>query len=1424
MKKRILLVALFGWILCGLWAFGCDTWVALSDSTRNGLVLFAKNSDRLIFSSQPLEFHPRRQWPDGSEIDLGRLSIPQVPTAYATLGSSPYWCWGYEQGINEFSVAIGNEGVDTKALAAALSEARAGKGPAPGPTGMDLLRLGLERGRTAREALDVITQLLEKHGQFGSGLPTMRLEGAYDNSFLIADSREAWVLETAGRRWAAKKISSGTASISNTIGIGSSYDLASPDIKSHAVESGWWPGDKSPFHFAQAYRNDSPVGNAKSRRAQIRADCSLALLHEKKADITPGWMKRIARDRSTNPSLDLNVTASSTVALLPSPDKGIPVFWWCPSVPSSSCYVPFFVHGLRLPETISKAGTAGTEISAPSRADKDTFDQDSYWWIFRDLADTVNRDRPGRLPVVRAAFDELEKDFEEGLDDLLDRAHRLRQQGLTAEAGEILDDYSRSCVNRALKEANTLRDRFSKEPAKIPELYQPYIGTYIGNFGAFRDARFPVEWYEGKLSVTIPGQGRTALRDPDESGRWHFEQDPNVAVSFDVQEGEGPSALLFHQTTRLPRSNDVRQTGSAPPEFRPLIGSYTVPGTNRGYNIILKDGGLALEVPNQAVIPLEGPDSGNRWKIRFQPGTEISFIEESGRITAMALIQVFRLPRQDPPRPRPEEGRADPIEFLSEELESMREDYHVPGMAVAVVRDGRVVLSRGFGLADLEKKTPVTPDTIFSIGSSSKAFTATLIGMLVDEGKMAWDDPAEKYLPEFRLPIRAEDKEAAVTIRDLLTHRTGFTRGNMIWVNEALDRREVLEQASKAEPWADFRSRFLYNNIQYMAAGVAAGRAAESDWDSLIRDRLFRPLGMSSTFAGRRSYSGGAPLASGYLWDEAYADPVKLPFRGLHSVAPAGAVISTASDMARWIMFQLGEGEWHGNRLISRKEHRETWTPQMQMGGGAHYGLAWMINKWQDKTVIAHGGNVDGFSAQVALIPEENIGFVCLTNSTSCPLPNAVTPVIWEAFLGKPGAKGTGSEEENLSAFEGDYIANFGTFKDVPFKVGLKEGALAMDIPQRGTFFLSDPDEQGRRPLTQSPDVAVQFEKDGQDRVFRMKLFQGGYTFELPRAGVPQPAEIPMGEMSRYTGHFYGEKLKETLEIKIQNNHLALDIPGQTVYELFPPDAEGRWYFRMSDKVFLTFPASDNTPVDSFTYHEGEAVLEYKRIEGEGPRLPGLEEINLLRNTSKQSEAFAGAGIIHITGRVRLPQSGLEGRLDWYAGEKGRHVRILDFGRFGRLGTAVDGSQGWTETMFLPVLELKGPYLEQAEMEHPAALFGDWMAFFSAAEVLTEHSQEGRRDYSIRLSGKSVPPLTLRLNGETGDILFTTHLLLRPGSQARFPIQTRYEDYREVEGLRLPFLITQSSDYFGSIVIEIENVKTGAAFPKDIFRMGTGQN
>ena len=234
------------------------------------------------------------------------------------------------------------------------------------------------------------------------------------------------------------------------------------------------------------------------------------------------------------------------------------------------------------------------------------------------------------------------------------------------------------------------------------------------------------------------------------------------------------------------------------------------------------------------------------------------------------------------------------LQKLAEEFERNRVEYHVPGAAIAVVKGDEVVFSRGFGMADIEKATPATADTRFFIGSTTKAFTATLVGMLVDDGVMTWDDPVERHLPYFKLAIDSIDEDARATMRDILSHRTGFPRMSMLWASGSLSADEVLHQAAQAEPYAPYRSRFYYNNVMYSAAGSAAAAAGGESWHKLIDKRILNPLGMKNTQTSIREARGGPSVARGYAWNE-HLEEFKLHAPGPDS---QGVALTDSTDVA----------------------------------------------------------------------------------------------------------------------------------------------------------------------------------------------------------------------------------------------------------------------------------------------------------------------------------------------------------------------------------------------------------------------------------------------------------------------------------------------------------------------------------------------
>ena len=456
----------------------CDTMVALPDATTTGTTVLGKNSDRPVFDCQPLIHFPRQQHAIDSTIKLEYRTIPQVEQTYATIGSSPYWCWGYEEGVNEFGVAIGNEAIFTKTFTDAVASSKAGKPPELGLLGMDLLRLGLERGQTAREALHAITGLVERYGQWGSGVPGMDHEtGGYDNSYIIADGKEAWILETVGQRWVAKRVTHGVAAISNQPSIRTQWDLASHDLADYAIDKGWWPkAKKDDFDFARAYIDlRTPL-----QLSQLRVQRSHQLLCQKEnGDVSPQWVMRILRDHyedtflggpnfnaalpdfltlcmhSSPAEFTWGNTASSAVFILPDDSKRLAQMWWTPVTPCTGLYLPVFAAASRLPEVLTTAGLEGKTVTAPPQAKRDAFSEKSYWWLFRDLLDTIKGDETGaefskRQRIARTAFNRLEQNWMVG-------SKEVEKQAVLQENTAILDGFTKHCVDQALATVNRLR-------------------------------------------------------------------------------------------------------------------------------------------------------------------------------------------------------------------------------------------------------------------------------------------------------------------------------------------------------------------------------------------------------------------------------------------------------------------------------------------------------------------------------------------------------------------------------------------------------------------------------------------------------------------------------------------------------------------------------------------------------------------------------------------------------------------------------------------------------------------------------------------------------------------------------------------------------------------------------------------------------
>jgi len=355
-------------------------------------------------------------------------------------------------------------------------------------------------------------------------------------------------------------------------------------------------------------------------------------------------------------------------------------------------------------------------------------------------------------------------------------------------------------------------------------------------------------------------------------------------------------------------------------------------------------------------------------------------------------------------------GEPEPLKGLEAYVEAARETWGVPGLAVAVVKDGEVVYARGFGVRELGRPEAVDEHTLFAIGSTTKAITAAAIALLVDEGRLGWDDRLIERLPGFQLYDAYATRE--MRIRDLLCHRSGLGRADMIWFGSGYDRAEVLRRVSRVEPSFGFRSRFGYQNIMFLAAGEVLAATAGQSWDDFVAERIFKPLGMSRSNTTVRGLAENPNVATPHA--EVEGEVLAIPYRNIDNVAPAGAINSCAADMAQWIKLVLGGGVFEGNRMISEKALREMLAPQAVLPQEfpsqrvfpdshlAAYGLGWMLRDYHGRLLVHHGGGIDGMIAEVALVPEENVGVVALTNLSPNALDDAVAMRIIDAYLGAP--------------------------------------------------------------------------------------------------------------------------------------------------------------------------------------------------------------------------------------------------------------------------------------------------------------------------------------------------------------------------------------------------------------------------------------
>ncbi len=348
-----------------------------------------------------------------------------------------------------------------------------------------------------------------------------------------------------------------------------------------------------------------------------------------------------------------------------------------------------------------------------------------------------------------------------------------------------------------------------------------------------------------------------------------------------------------------------------------------------------------------------------------------------------------------------------PLDGLDEYIEAALKEWEVPGLALAVVKDDKVILARGYGTRVSGEDEPVDGQTVFAIGSASKAFTTTALAMLVEKGKLNWGDKATQHLEHFQLNDPYVTRE--LTVADILTHRSGLSRGDLLWYASDFTRDEILERVRHLEPTWSFRSTFGYQNIMYLAGGQIIPALTDSSWDTFVREKIFFPLEMVRTNCSVTDLIMAKNVAQPHGRIDDVVTPIA--WRNIDNVGPAGSINSNAEEMAQWVRLHLGNGTYNGKQILKPETVSELHTPQTIIRiegrwklyfGEANfltYGLGWFLHDYKGKKVVEHGGNIDGMSALVAMMPEENLGLVALTNLGGNILPSAVRNRIFDAFL-----------------------------------------------------------------------------------------------------------------------------------------------------------------------------------------------------------------------------------------------------------------------------------------------------------------------------------------------------------------------------------------------------------------------------------------
>lgn len=757
------------------------------------------------------------------------------------------------------------------------------------------------------------------------------------------------------------------------------------------------------------------------------------------------------------------------------------------------------------------------------------------------------------------------------------------------------------------------------------------------------------------------------------------------------------------------------------------------------------------------------------------------------------------------------------LSTIESKVDARRKELGIPGMSLVIVKDDQVIYAKGLGYKDFENKVPVTPDTQFAIGSATKAFTALSVLMSQDEGKLSLDDSPKKLLPYFKMYDPETDKN--ITIRDLLSHSSGLNRTDLAMITGKLNRAELIQVAAQAKPTAKLREKWQYQNIMFAAAGEIVSQAQKTPWEKFVPQRIFKPLGMNNSTMLIREMEKAKDFSLGYDYNFDTKETIKRAFREIEQVAPAGSINSSANDMGKWLQFVLNGGTVSGKRLVSETGFAEWIKPQMKMNptGTSNYGLGWFLRTVGGRKVVEHGGNIDGFNSLVAMVPDQRVGFVMLTNVSGSSLGNDIMPMIFSTLLDEPKGENTKLPVATMQLMAGKY----GT-AERNVEVKIEGDDLYLIVPGQPPYKLERTGPRQFKPAGMPEGFGAKFTPETGEAT-EIELIQPQGNRRMPRVGNEVKA-ASSAAAKELVGNYAAAGPAGGVEIKEADGKVTFNIGGQQPYTLAEKSKDVYSMAPLPDSFYLTARRDAAGKLTAVAVTQPEGTFEFKRVDAGGEAKPSITVAEL---SKKVVDALGGeANWRKINSRlteadVDMVHQGVQAKARSWAKAPNRSATELTITALGKTIASgweyFDGTAGADVYTFAPPDKYEGKRLDDVRLGADFYAVLDWSTPYKKVEVTGTAKVDGEDAYVVAFEPKAGTPFKEFYSTTTFLPLRREGVVPSSTSSMQIPYTINYSDYREVDGIKLPFRTVNNSISNGDVVNIVRSVKHNVAVEDKVF-------